>query len=340
MAGLVFMEGFETFGANGDTGAGLQTIIEQKWNQVTLNTAAKLSANAYEGEGLCLDGVSGSSSYFLTYSLDSTSKEFTVGFAVYSGTLSSGTWWAAGGTQQSCSIYVYNTGVVRIYCGASVDTPAGTIVANTWYYIEMQYKIDEPNGYWRLFIDGVLVESRIQDTWNAAVIAETGYNTWYMRNTGMRYDDIYIYDNTGDLQEPYGPVKIRALLPDGDDTTDWTSTGANHYDQVNDIPVETANYVENDIANDVDLFTFANSVDPDNWPIFGVQLNVYAAVTDVGVFTLEGIADSNGTQDTANETLVDNVGGQYTFVFEDDPETSNAWTMDKLNTAKFGVGVE
>ena len=321
MAGLVFMEGFETFGANGDTGAGLQTIIKQKWNQVTLNTAAKLSANAYEGEGLCLDGVSGSSSYYLTYSLDNTSKEFTVGFAVYSGTLTSGYWWAAGGDQQSCGIYVYNTGVVRIYCGAAVDTPVGTIVANTWYYVEVQYKIDEPNGYWRLFIDGVLIDSRIQDTWNAAATAEIGYNTWYMSKTGMRIDDIYIYDNTGDLQEPYGPVKIRALLPDGDDTTDWTSTGANHYDQVNDVPVETANYVESDIANDVDLFTFANATDPDNWPIFGVQLNVYAAVTDVGVFTLEGVADSNGTQGTANETLVDNVGGQYTFVFEDDPET-------------------
>lgn len=345
MAGLLFMEGFETFGANGDTGSALQAIITQKWNEISFSTGAKLSDAAYEGQGLCLDSVGGSAAYRLTQTISVTTAELIIGWAWYTGTLSSSYYLYEGFTsQQVIGLYALNTGGFSIYHGGgSHDTATGLVTANTWYYVELKYKVaDSPDGYWELYLDGTLADSETGiDTKPAVSVLHTpSVHTFYARNPGTRFDDMYIYDNTGDVQEPYGPVKIRALLPDGDDTTDWTSTGANHYDQVNDIPTDTANYIESDTANDIDLFTFANSVDPDNWPILGVQLNVYAAVTDVGLFTLEGIADSNDTQDVVNEVIIDHLGGQYCFIFEDDPETSNAWTMDQLNDAKFGVGVE
>lgn len=342
MAGLLFMEGFETFGANGATGSALQDVIRTKWPQVILSTSAKLSDDAYEGQGLCLDCVSGSSAYRLGFNHHTGSNEMIVGFAWYTGTLSQYYLYWGSSLSQQFAVYVYSDGHCRIYHGGGNFDTGVLFTANTWHYVEFKYKIDSsPNGYWEFYIDGDLKASQSGiATWATSYPKEISNHLWGVYNSNSRLDDIYIYDNTGDVQEPFGPVKIRALLPDGDDTTDWTSTGANHYDQVNDVPVDTANYVESDTANDVDLFTFANSVDPDNWPIYGVQLNLYAAVTDVGLFTLEGIADSNGTQDTVNEAIIDHLGGQYSFVFEDDPETSNAWTMDQLNDAKFGVGVE
>jgi len=341
MAGLLFMEGFETFGANGDTGAALQDVIKAKWPQVILSTSAKLSDDAYDGQGLCLDCVWGSTSYRLGLNTNVASKELIVGFAWYTGTLTAYYlyWGTNAGTQMS--LYAYTDGHFRIYHGATfTDTGVGLFTADTWHYVEIKFKVDGTNGYWELYIDNQLVASDSGiPTYSTFYPAEITTHSFGIRNTNARFDDIYIYDNTGDVQEPFGPVKIRALLPDGDDTTDWSSTGANHYDQVNDLPVDTANYVESNTANDVDLFTFANAADPSNWPIYGVQLNVYAAVTDVGLFTLDGIADSNGSQDTNSEVIVDHLGGQYRFVFEDDPETSNAWTWDQLNDAKFGVGV-
>jgi len=336
------LEGFETFGANGDTGSALQDVIRTKWPQVTLSSSAKLSDDAYESQGLCLDGVSGSSSYRLTYNHHTATNELIVGFAWYTGTLSSYYLYQAISLNSQFRLYAYSDGHFRIYHG-STNTDTGILFsANTWYYVEVKFKVDSsPNGYWELYLDGDLKASETGvATWSTSYPKEVSSHNWIPRNVGCRFDDIYIYDNTGDVQEPFGPVKIRALLPDGDDTTDWTSTGANHYDQVNDVPVDTANYVESNTANDVDLFTFANAPDPSNWPIYGVQLNLYAAVTDVGLFTLEGITDSNGYQDTANETIIDHLGGQYAFIFETDPETSNAWTIDQLNDAKFGVGVE
>jgi hypothetical protein len=217
----------------------------------------------------------------------------------------------------------------------------GTIVSDTWYYMELKYKIaDSPNGYWELYIDGGLVDSASSiGTSSSSYSLEIEWHRWNVSDSGSKWDDFYIYDNTGDVQEPFGPVKVKALFPDGDDTTDWTSTGANHYDQVNDVPVNTAKYVESDVASDDDLFTFADASDPATAPIYGVQLNLYAAVTDVGVFTLEGVAESNATQDTADETLIDTEGGQYNFVFETDPDTASAWTIDQLNAAIFGVRV-
>jgi len=345
MAGLVYMDGFETYGANGDTGTGLHDLFSERFTSVSLNSAAKLSSNAYEGEGLCLDCVSGSSSYYLTYSSPDPSDEVIIGFAVYLGTgTANGYIYAAGtGTQRAGLYYLPGTDSLRIYSlGASVDTANGLLTPDEWHYIEFAYKVHDTTGYWKLWIDGAFVDERTDFDTNgsSSYTTEIAWHTIYMRYTGMRIDDMYIYNNAGGAQSPYGPVKIRTLTANGDDTSDWTSTGANHYDQVNDIPTDTANYVESDTANDVDLFTFANSVTPDHWPIYGVQLNIHAAVTDVGLFTLEGIADSNGTQDVISEAIVDDLGGEYNFVFEEDPETSNAWTVATLNNAIFGVGVE
>jgi len=351
MAGLLLIEGFETFGANGDTGSSLQDIMLKKLSNVSAATSAKLSDSAYEGQGLCFDFVSSGTSYKLVHTHDPVSSELIVGFAWNSGSRS-----ANGYLYRALNPGVnYYSGVMSLYtktdggftvyyASGSKATATGLIAPNTWYYIEIKWKVaDSPNGYWKLYLDGTLIESEIGiDTSSVPTYSDNAYGHLWTpwSNTNVKIDDIYVYDNTGDVQEPFGPVKVRVLLPDGDDITDWTSTGANHYDQVNNIPVDTANYVESDTANDVDLFTFANALDASTWPVLGVQLNVHAAVTDVGYFTLEGIADSNGTQATANETFGDNLGGNYRFVFEDDPETSNAWTIDKLNAAKFGVGVE
>jgi hypothetical protein len=341
MAGLLFMEGFETYGANGDTGSNLQDILKTKYVEVSFNTTAKLSDAAYEGQGLCFDAVTANSSAELALSL-TPSSELIVGFAWYSGSLINTSVLYSGKLVQSLIFCQANTnGSFWVwYASGSKTTSTGWFTSNTWYYVELKYKLDDSTGYWELYLDGSLVDSFSGDTVGTQGNTITSHTWKPGNNTGVRFDDIYVYDNTGDVQEPYGPVKIRALVPDGDDTTDWTSTGANHYDQVNNIPVDTANYVESDTANDVDLFTFANATDPDNWPILGIQLNVQAVVTDVGLFTLEGLADSNGTVETSNETIIDDTGGQYTFIFEEDPETSNAWTIDTLNDAKFGVGVE
>ena len=344
MAGLLFMEGFETFGVNGDTGTALHDVMEQKWTDIYIHTAAKLSSNAYENEGLCLDFVSSTATWRITQSHHTSTNEVIVGWAWYTGTLANGYQYAAENLTYQLRLYGYSTGGFQVQHGAgSHNTPTGLFVANTWYYIELKYKIaDSPDGYWKLYVDGVLVDSETGiDTWNNTYPAEISTHYWTPGGRlNTRLDDLYIYDNTGDIQEPYGPVKIRALVPDGDDTVNWSSTGGNHYDQVNDIPVDTANYVESNTPNDVDLFSFANSTDPTSWPIYGVQLNVYAAVTDVGSFTLEGIADSGSSQTIVNEAIVDNLGGQYSFVFENDPDTASAWTIDQLNAANFGVGVE
>jgi hypothetical protein len=339
--GLLFLEGFETFGVHGATGEALQDELRQKWTYFDAATSMSLSNAAYNAEGLCLNHVSGSSNNRMIAST-TPSNELIVGFAWYTGSsITQGYLYSGRGSSAVMQLYVLSTGAIRIYDGAgNQETSAGTVVTDTWYYVEFKYKVDDnPNGYWEFYLDGALVDSKSGDTWWSGSSKELDGHWFQAQSAGTKFDDIYIYDNTGDVQEPFGPVKVKALFPDGDDTTDWTSTGGNHYDQVNDIPVNTATYVESDVASDDDLFTFANASDPATAPIYGVQLNLYAAVTDVGVFTLDGVAESNATQETANETLIDTEGGQYNFVFETDPDTASAWTVDQLNAAIFGVRV-
>jgi hypothetical protein len=341
--GLLFLEGFETFGVDGDTGVVLENRLRTKWSAVELYVDAFLSDAAYNGQGLCLDFFFGGSTRFLTIGTAPTA-ELIVGWAWYSGSALPTTdtiYRALGSGSNMFQVVSHTNGGFRIYDGeGNTETATGLVVPATWYYLELKYKIDDTVGYWEFYIDGTLIDSKVGDTHFVDYALEISGHKFYGASfSDSKVDDIYIYDNTGDVQEPFGPVKVKALLPDGDDLVEWTSTGGNHYDQVNDIPVNTATYVESDVASDDDLFTFADASDVATSPIYGVQLNLYAAVTDVGVFTLEGVAESNATQETANETLIDTEGGQYNFVFETDPDTAGEWTVSQLNAAIFGVRV-
>lgn len=346
MPGLQFIEGFETFGANGATGTLLQDTLLQKWVYISLATSAKLSDAAYESQGLCLDLISGSSSYYGIFkTVPPVSNEVIVGWAWYTGALTSNnrSLYLGFSDNQLMNLLTLTGGGFRIsHGGGSTDTGLGLVTANTWHYIELKYKIDDaPNGYWELYIDGSLVDSATGiDTWSAGRPKELARHSWGSgENINTRLDDIYIYDNTGDAIEPYGPVKIRAIFPSADDITEWSSTGGNHYDQVNDVPVNTSTYVESDTATDRDYFEFEDPSDPSTWPIYGVQLNIYAAVTGAGLHTLEGVAFSNGSKGTVPEVLADDLGGQYCFIFDTDPDTSGPWSMTKLAAASFGVEV-
>lgn len=339
------IEGFEQMATSAATA--INTPIAAKWPLSSLdgNTKTIASRNA-GGFGMEMNsfaghfdiGMSGSDfEIILGFAFKITSTVPTTGYTSIAVMSNGGGTCIGLGMNSSKQLTLVRNG------STIVGNTTWTVVADTWYYIELHGFVDNSTGFGHLYVNETLeVSVTGTDTQPSLVGAAPDRVRWNNLNASghMCIDDIYV--QVGSSLTPYGTCKILGLSPvaDGGDTDFTPSTGSDHYATVDEIPPSTSDYnqVASPTTGQRDTFTLATLSDTST--IVGIQHNVGCSIS-TGSATLKGSTKTSGTYGADGSMSVTSANGNKVLHATSvaDPDTSTAWTASSINSSEFGYEV-
>ena len=337
---LCMLEGFESYGTA--SGASLITELSQKWatSYMSADWATLVDGPSF-GKALRWENDETYGGLITPIKVATT---IVIGFAAKPG---SGVSYynealirLMSGTNYAGQLVLTSDGHLNYYRGASslLGTTSETLPMGTWTYVELKVYIDNSLGTVDIHFNGqsVLALSNVDTLFSTTGISEVQFHP-------IKYfslDDIYIYDDIGGAPSMQGPIVIEQLLPTGDDTHNWTpSTGSTGYEVVDNPEIEDTTYISDSTVNTVELWSYENLSEIDG-TILAAQQHTRAGTDDVGLRTVEILCESGGTTDSVSVGLTtDGSFDVSEVIYENDPNTSSAWTISNLNAANFGVKV-
>jgi hypothetical protein len=150
-------------------------------------------------------------------------------------------------------------------------------------------------------------------------------------------DNLYIWDHTGAENNDWlGERVVYTLMPDKDGPTqDWTlSTGSDTYALLDEIPDDTATYIQAADIDDIAQIGFEALPSLDITPI-GVLLTGRGSKTGTAV-TEVGLAITGETP-TPNPMTQDQFLGFAPPVYELNPATGLPWTPSQINAIQVDI---
>ena len=334
---LLFIEGFDTYGATSDVSPGKwdtavttgMTIITPGrlgvFNAMRMGVSSNLlrqnlgtPITVVWGAAVRIDGV-GDDSVFIEFR-------------------DSGSIQVKGVINTSNQIELQNS------ASGVLATSTTVLTVGVYTYIEIKVTIDNSTGAVEVEFDesaDILTTSiDTQNTGNAYV------NEIMVRgqSNNITFDDMYVLDTLGAQthnKDFLGDSRIDPFFPDGDGTTtDWgLSTGSNHWELVDENPPDgDATYIFSDTLNEIDLFDIEDTP-AGAGTIHGIQVVANARKIDAGARNIRLKAISSApTQDGASQGLATTYNN-YIEMYETSDGTTTAWTTTTVDSAKIGVEV-
>lgn len=339
---LLWLEGFEHYGSSGPA----TPDIDRKWP--TTNRTSNMTGIVTGRKGRAMNTNTTSNPYFQTPDLGSFGEiiygfafKYDLGFKddqVISQTIENG-----GGLGLELNILQSNK--IAVVRGSTILGISTTSLRNReWYYIEMKHTINDSTGAVDVRINGVTeISLTNQDTKVGSATTAEGVRFWGVStlNNNYTFDDIYVCDDSGSANNDFlGSIHVDGILPNAaGDSTDFTPSAGDNYAAVDDDPQDDdTTYVEDSTSSNRDLYNYEamSSVST----ILGVMVNTTGRETDGTNFTLVTVVQSDTTVDTDAGTVLGTTSyTTVTWVIEQDPDTSSAWTESGINAAQFGVEV-
>jgi hypothetical protein len=217
-------------------------------------------------------------------------------------------------------------------------SPTGVITAGTWHYVEVEVTIGTgTSGSFNVYVDNVLVlaVSGVNTAQTGATTTNTIGLMGVCNGNFLEFDDLYVTDTFTRLGERR--VETLAVTADTADK-DWTpSTGSVNYAMVDEIPVNSTDYVSASTVGDLDLYTIADlSSSPTT--IDAVQATMFAEKTDATSRSIAAVFDISATQLTgANHSLAVGIS-KFDTIFETKPG-GGAWDATAVNALTGGPKV-
>lgn len=342
---LLLIEGFEQYQINvsgqmarGGWAGSASAISSSLFN---------LQAGRHAG-GTCVNCTFNTGNMF--HSIPATT-DFTLGLAFRfkdGGPNGSEIFTVRSGSTDQLYVTADNTGEIRLYRGDAtlLDTSVGAnILENTWYYIELQAKIDNSVGTYEVRLDGATLFSDTGvDTQNAATADITNLELWGHTALDPQYDDIYILDDSGlDNIDFLGDCRVETVFPDADgNENDFTPlSGLTNYEMVDDglSPDDDTSYNHSVTATDRDLYGFA-ALAGDVGAVFGVAAHMLVRKEEAGFREVRVIARSNVTEVESGDLTL---GIDYVYrslLLDTDPDGGGSWDEAAVNAAQFGIDLQ
>jgi hypothetical protein len=219
-----------------------------------------------------------------------------------------------------------------------------------WNYVEMKATAHSSNGSVEVRVNSCPV---INLTGIKTDFDSNGYyptvwmgNDEYPRgNINATFDDFYLCDGSGNRNNDFlGPLTtVATLFPDGDDSTNFATTGnanhATHYEHVTgNGPRWDTDYIQDDTTGNRDIFTMDNT--PNYTEINGlITWSLSEGITSNTDYS-QVLISGNTENQSSNFTAEDGEKITHKTVWEEDPNTSNQWTLSSVNSIKYGVEVK
>lgn len=234
--------------------------------------------------------------------------------------------------------------------GTMIGTSAAGLVDTNWHYIEIGATIDPTTGAVTVQFDGTVVITFSGNTKNGGTnnsidaVCYQGVNGNYFggfMDVGTPVvDDLYIANSLGSVNNSFlGDVRVQTLMPNADGTfTQWTPTGSSsHYQNVNEVPDNTATFNSSATPGQIDTYALTNTL-PGTGTIFGVQQVTTAAKSDSGSASLIPVLlMPDSTLCYGATRLPGTSWATYEDLYEKNPDGNVAWTTTVLDGMEAGV---
>lgn len=337
---LRWIDGFESYDTtNGNT----TSIITGKYT--SSGGTITVRAGRLGGHGISLSG-----SQTLRTPVFTANDTWIVGFGFYYTHIASEQqiMLFKDGTTNQCSLYLTINGELRFYRGdqgSNLGTSTGArIRAGVWNYIEVKVKINTTTGTVDIKVNNASVlslTSKNTDSASTSQATNIALGTSTSGSDIFTFDDFYVCDKSGSNNNTFlTPQKVTTLLPTGDNgTNQYTpSSGANHYDRVNETPPNgNTTYVSDSTSGHIEEWNYADT-GSEVTSIKGVQVNTVFETDSASAFSIKNHINSGGTSsDDAGTAGVNGTYNTPAFLAELDPNTSALWTKTNLDAALFGV---
>ena len=225
-----------------------------------------------------------------------------------------------------------------------------TFYRDDWNYVEMKATAHSSNGSVEVRLNGC---PAFKLDGVKTDFASNGYypTVWFGEelrprgNDGLALDDYYICDGSGNRNNDFlGPsTTVATLFPDGDDSTNFATTGnanhATHYEHVDgNNPLGDTDYIQDDTTGNRDIFTMDDT--PNYTEIYGLMsCSLSEGITSNTDYS-QVLISGNTENQSSNFTAEDGEKITHKTIWEEDPNTSNQWTLSSVNSIKYGVEVK
>jgi len=234
------------------------------------------------------------------------------------------------------------TGVFSVLRGTTVVATGVTpILANTYYYAEFKHIILNAAGTLEVRVNGgvsVTFSGDTQETANATADQfAIGPQTGASGNT-FDYDDLYICDGTGSINNDYlGDAQIEYLACNADGNSEqWTPSAGSNFQNVDEAdPDDDTTYNSTSTEGNKDTFGMAN-ISLAAATIPGIQVIIRARKESAGTANIQrvyrsGVSENNGASFNPSTSYATQLE-----IMETDPIAVGAWTVTNLNNSEFG----
>ena len=207
----------------------------------------------------------------------------------------------------------------------------------TMRYFEFKVKINNTTG-------SVVIRVNEQEKLNLSNIDTQNTANAYANRIqiggyfGIKIDDLYICDGDGTTNNDFlGDVRVCALFPNGADVSEWTPSAGANYECVDDNPAnDDTDYVSSSTANQIDTYALSD-LPAFTGDIKGVQALLCARKDDAGTRQIAQVIKPDATNHVGTtRELADNYT-YYRELWENNPDTTNPWTISEINSLKAGV---
>jgi len=233
-----------------------------------------------------------------------------------------------------------NTSILHVIRGDGIilATVLNVFVHNTWNFIELKVKIDDSTGFVIVKKNEIeIVNISNVDTKNTANASANTISFSGMSN--VCFDDIYICDTSGSFNNNFlGDIRVCSLLPNGAGASiQWTPSAGANYECVDESPAnDDTDYVSSATANQIDTYAYAD-LPAFTGDVKGVQVLICARKDDAGARQIAVVARPGITNHAGAAKDVSDSYLYHRQIWENNPDTTNPWTINEVNAAEFGV---
>jgi hypothetical protein len=341
--GLVFCDGFDSYGATAD--------LSRQW---TVNSPWAWSSSAGRNGGGCIQcaPTGGQPSIF---------GPLNQQLSIASGTPAGLCFWikisakpsannhflfSLPGASSSNGLYVSaTTGSVGLDGSGDVNlygVGPTNICDNAWHWLEF-YDISQNNSTYKCFVDGIQQFNASSTTQS---YTKTGLAFYALATNGtITIDDVIVFDNSSPgLQAsniPIGAMTITTKRPSSDSSVQFTpDSGGTNYNRVNEAAADDdTSYVQDNTSGHADTYGYG---------ALGYNPSIIYAANVVSRFKNPGSGQisgktrciSGGTTSDGTVTLAPASYQNMRTAYNQDPHTSANWTQTNLDAATFGIAVQ
>ena len=245
-------------------------------------------------------------------------------------------------SNSTISLRAYVNGTINLLrSGAHLANSSPVLFTlDTYHYLELWVFMDN-SGRAVLKMDGVTIIDFTGDTLASSDPNMSKLTLKGQQSLDIYYDDLVVNNDAGDFNNTWpGIVSLEPLFPTATGTVTQLSRGGadsgNNWDQVNEQPANSSEYVYSTATGTYDLYGLADFALPEGAIINNVILQGRSQIdSGEGKMRLVLESDSVEAESTGSFVLTTAWNG-YSSVFEQDPSITGTWTDAAVDALQAG----